>query len=305
MLVRFIDESIKPDHLDLYGQSLLRQTNIKLKYLDEIATNIMKPEIDEENIQTKMEFLDVNLNAVIYSSIIDISEKLGFLFFSWNQITDFENHRDYFEDMPYQRMFSPLIKFHLYNFIYNAKAVLDSISVLLNDLYKLGFSGGDRDLARNTKFRSKVFNKNRTIKRLYEINEDRFNTLLKYRDAVIHRKSIMVFISIPKKIPFDYLLKRTEKMGSGLKHIIHMPTLISGKPKIKFKVKNGVLLTPHAFHYVMPKEPLNYEEITRKKFKKQKYIKIRRFCKNTFSVLRDFSEVVFEATYNSIKGSQR
>lgn len=158
----------------LYGQSYLLNLGIEFKFLDELESLfIVKSE--------KLGFLLRKKYRLQADGITDITEKIGFLFLAIDYIKRLEG-KDQVR----------LIKYHFYNFVYDCKACLDSIAVVLNHQLKLGFKGGERDF-RHWKFREAL----KTSSRFFKDFSKRFgkwcDNIVEYRDRIIHQVGVPVF----------------------------------------------------------------------------------------------------------------
>ena len=109
----------------------------------------------------------------------DIAEKLSFVWLAYDQ---FDKQRK----IP--RGLDLYGKYYFYNFIIYAKAALDSVSVLLNYHYDLGFSKGDIDLNK-AKFVAKLGSLRR-----FSGFEGKYSAeiarISKLRDIIIHRHAV-------------------------------------------------------------------------------------------------------------------
>lgn len=163
----------------LYGQSYLLNLGIKLKYLDELESHFVNR--TKKGILIKRDF------RFQTQCVTDISEKIGFLHLSLDYIKQYEGKGGFnFRS----------IKYHFYNFVYNCKACLDSIAVLLNHQLNLGFKGGNRD------FRKSIFiNKLQAKSGYFKDFKSRFGkwceNIIDYRDRIIHTIGVPVFKAGP------------------------------------------------------------------------------------------------------------
>ena len=162
----------------LYGQSYLHNLGIELKLLDELES-LFIIEKEDAQIQVRHDY------RVQTQCVIDISEKIGFLYLALDYIKQLEVKGDY---MPTHR----LIKYHFYNFVYDCKACLDSIAVLLNHQLDLGFKGGNRDF-RKMKFRRALEKKSAFFKDFSSKFGSWCDAVIEYRDRIMHRIGVSVF----------------------------------------------------------------------------------------------------------------
>jgi len=158
----------------LYGQSYLLNLGIKLECLDELERLFIVK--SENRFQVKREY------RFQTQCIIDISEKIGFLYLAL----------DYIKLLAFNARNERLVKYHSYNFIYSCKACLDSIAVLLNDQLGLGFKGGERDFRigefRRTLEKESVFFKD------FSTKFGRWSdAIIEFRDRIIHRIGVPIF----------------------------------------------------------------------------------------------------------------
>jgi hypothetical protein len=129
----------------------------------------------------EIEIRDPNL----FGNLNDILIKIGFIYFSHDQIKDIMENK--FTDH------SDKILYFLSSLIYSCKAFLDSIAVLLNEFYNLNKSKGDIDLEKDN-FLIELKKVNLNI--LCNFEKEKLIPWIKkvkrWRDAYIHRMSIIV-----------------------------------------------------------------------------------------------------------------
>lgn len=124
----------------------------------------------------------VILSRILTDDLLNMSMKLGF---TW-QARDFifkiasDNNPDVI-----------LANFYLSNFIYDAKAFLDSVAISLNDFYKLGFKDGDIDLVKGT-FVNMLEKKSPILSQYIRKNTKWISDVVDWRMKIIHRFSILV-----------------------------------------------------------------------------------------------------------------
>jgi hypothetical protein len=87
---------------------------------------------------SRIEHVDKALSA----HIINMFVKLGFILLAKDLIQQINGRSPDASIRIY-------VEYHLYNFVYNTKALLDAIAVTLNHVYELGFIKGEIDLKRN------------------------------------------------------------------------------------------------------------------------------------------------------------
>lgn len=172
----------------LYGQSTLRKFGINFEKLENIAPLLLKTTVHPNYVQ--IEPLPNRSDWV--EQIQDICEKLDFLRVSKDTINILENHLDkgvwviHVEET----------KFFFYMSVFNSKSLLDSISMLLRNLFSLNeFSKGEIDLVRNWKFREALSIKSDIIHTFIQKNLSWINNIKEYRDILIHRNRMPIFVS--------------------------------------------------------------------------------------------------------------
>jgi len=92
--------------------------------------------------------------------------------------------------------------YFFYNFVFYSKATLDSIAVLLNDWFKLGFHGGGIDLAKSS-FVLKVQAKLKNFRSFSSQFNDWSQRLVRFRIALIHKKSVDIYGRLIPSEPLD------------------------------------------------------------------------------------------------------
>lgn len=113
----------------LYGQSTLRKFGIEFKKLEEITPLILTKERKEKYDEIK----PISGSEYYVDQIQDICEKFDFLRVCNTTLQHLEKHRE-------EGVFvihNEEAKFFFYMFIYNLKALMDSISILLKIIFKL------------------------------------------------------------------------------------------------------------------------------------------------------------------------
>jgi len=115
----------------------------------------------------------------LVEQIIDSFGKLGFLFLSRDEINKVNGKI---------RGSHLYVYYHLYNFIYDCKAYLDAVAVMLNDFYKIGRTKGDIDFQHGD-FRDAVIRKAPKLKKIIKQNIKWFDEVVKWRTALIHKFS--------------------------------------------------------------------------------------------------------------------
>lgn len=168
-----MDEHRQKAYNVLYGESYLLNLGIEFKFLDKLENLFV--------IKKERSFLFRKDYAVQAQCIIDISEKIGFLHLAL----------DYIRQLEGKQYSTRLTKYHFYNFVYDCKACLDSIAVLLNHQLRLGFRGGKRD------FRFDNFRRKLEKGKFFQDFSSRFghwcDEIIEYRKRIIHQIGVPVF----------------------------------------------------------------------------------------------------------------
>lgn len=113
----------------------------------------------------------------------DIVDKFSFLLLARDQVLVLEETRS-----PDKRFF---VKYFAYTFVFLTKSLLDSLAVFLNEIYGLGFKGGEIDFKKG-KFVSTLKEEDASLGALLEGKEAWILYASKYRDEVIHRHGLYV-----------------------------------------------------------------------------------------------------------------
>ena len=220
----------------LYGQSYLLNLGIELKFLDELESLFIVKK--EKRIQFRRDY------RVQTQCVMDISEKIGFLYLALDYIKQLEGKGGYnFR----------LIKYHFYNFVYDCKACLDSIAVLLNHQLNLGFKGGKRDF-REGKFRRALERKSTFFKDFSSKFGSWCDAVIEYRDRIIHQIGVPVF-----------------QAAAGHPDEAWKPSL------------------PHC----IPKKAISSIDIYIVSGKKLEYVEIVSFCEDSVKKIMDIAEMAF------------
>lgn len=293
----------KPSYFDLYGQSALRYSDIKLAYLDELAKIMFTVSPIEGSLLAAAKPIDDKFKKYC-DLIIDICEKLGFVLLSIDGVRSIESKHEMIDGAEWFYLECVQVKYHVYNCIFNAKAVSDSVSVLLNDLSELGYKKGEIDLIKEKKFRSDFIqkSKNKEFSEFWEVCGPWLKNLGQFRDALIHRQSIPVFFQYAK----DKMVIDLRPAGV---------TIVNGKETVNFELSgsNGTfsganfkfkgldVIAPWKLSYVMPNDIASYDEGARKnKLYYHDFQPILEFCRLAFKQLRSLSEIAFKETFNKI-----
>lgn len=119
-----------------------------------------------------------------YASIVeDVIDKFSFLFLSRDQIRHHESLLDASKKFH--------IKYFTYTFIYLTKSFLDSLAVFVNEIFELGFKGGEIDFRRG-KFIEHIRSKHKTLGELISERRNWIDRVIKYRDNLIHRHGLYI-----------------------------------------------------------------------------------------------------------------
>ena len=236
----------------LYGQSYLHNLGIELKFLDELESLfIIKKALPR--IQVRRDY------RVQTQCVIDISEKIGFLYLALDYIKQLEGRGE--------RYNWRLIKYHFYNFVYDCKACLDSIAVLLNHQLNLGFKGGKRDF-REGKFRGALETKSKFFKDFSSKFGSWCDAVIEYRDRIIHQIGVPVF-KVPEVYPYAVWNERA------------MATL----------------------PYCIPKKAISFIKLMSMRASeraKLEHVEIVTFCEENVKKIMDIAEMALSEIYDSI-----
>ncbi len=111
----------------------------------------------------------------------------------------------------------PETTFFLSNFIYDSKAFLDAVTILLNHFYQVGLTGGDIDF-RKGKFLEELGKHASQIASQIKKQQEWIGEVVKWRDALIHRSSVAAINYSPAdetgKQPKDNIVKMPLKPTS-------------------------------------------------------------------------------------------
>ncbi len=130
------------------------------------------------------ESIIVSVNQKYYTlveQIIDSFGKLGFLFLSRDEIRKVNGKI---------RGSHLYVYYHLYNFIYDCKAYLDAVAVMLNDFYHIEEKKGRIDLQKG--FKDKVVDKDPKYEKIMKQYTKWFDEVTKWRNALIHKFSVPI-----------------------------------------------------------------------------------------------------------------
>ncbi|MHA1972651.1 MAG: hypothetical protein ACTSW1_06655 [Candidatus Hodarchaeales archaeon] len=169
-----------PDRSILFGYSFAPQAGFIPKSF---------PKIQAKLITKREDLPQVHHNQVhdttLVQQFIDSYGKLGFLYYGYEHIKHLSSnpssHHGYY--------------YHLYNLVYDTKAYLDSISVMLNHVYKIGVKGGNIDVKHGV-FRDKIIDKDENYKQIFNEHLKWINEVIDWRDSLIHKFSIVITTGI-------------------------------------------------------------------------------------------------------------
>ena len=275
----------------LYGQSTLIKFKIKFEILEEIAPYILqtKPlKKGQGQIITPISGCEVYVEQ-----IQDICEKLDFLRVCMRTVQLLEKHIDdgvfvfHVEET----------KFFFYTFVYNLKALMDSISMLLREIFKLySFTKGNIDIVRKEQYKKEVFQLSPDINDFFLENENWIKKLLDFRDRLIHRNRIPIFIK-DKDSHSVFWIQYIDSSKEGTHY--HVLTLAEEKmPVLSFKDNKIGLKKP--FTYVYYKKPITLQEILKKAHSSSDFFSILDFCSNSFDLSIKLIKIIFGELYSKL-----
>jgi hypothetical protein len=99
------------------------------------------------------------------------------------------------------------------------KASLDTMAVILNTVFSLGFNRGEIDFAKGI-FARKLEESLYRFKRFSKTYGDWIRTIVEYRDAIIHKKSIDVYKWALVKGPVPFLIPARPFSDSELQELL-------------------------------------------------------------------------------------
>ncbi len=293
-----------PSYIDLYGQSELRSTEVKLANLDQLAKQLIEVSVIPGGpfvaAKPKDEF------RASHDLIIDICEKLGFLWLAANEIERLESKCELIDGTKWYYLECGRVKYHLYNCIFNSKAVSDSVSVLLNEIFELDYVAGKIDFIKERKFRRDLIRESEKLGQLWNQHATWFGKLARFRDSLIHRQSFPVFVPYPEtKVVFDLHNVGVEIVDG--REILYYD-LVGGPtgvlPTRHFKFKGSKFVAEWKPSYVMPNDIVSYTQLSRKsKINFDDFQDAADFCHFAFDRLRELSEIAFEETLEQIMRS--
>lgn len=178
------------------------------------------------------------------------------------------------------------------------------MSVLLNDIFALGYVGGKIDFIKERKFRRDLIRESNKLGLLWKEHANWFAKLAGFRDALIHRQSFPVFVPYPEtKVVFDLHNVGVEIVDG--REILYFD-LVGGPtgvlPTRHFKFRGSKFVAEWKPSYVMPNDIVSYTESSRKsKIDFDDFQDAVDFCHVAFDRLRELSEIAFEETLKQIR----
>ncbi len=116
-------------------------------------------------------------------AVEDIVDKFSFLMLAKDQIVAYEN------TLHHEKRF--LIKYFAYTYVFMTKSLLDSLAVFLNEIYELGFSGGEIDFKKG-KYLEAVRRADPELVKAVDGKRKWLDYVVKYRDSLIHKHGLYI-----------------------------------------------------------------------------------------------------------------
>ena len=116
-------------------------------------------------------------------AVEDIFDKFSFLILAKDQVLAYEKQHS-----PDKRFF---IKYFTYTYVFMTKSLLDSLAVFINEIYELGFSGGEIDFKRG-KFLGALRKVDKDLGIAIDRKRNWINYVVKYRDNLIHKHGLYI-----------------------------------------------------------------------------------------------------------------
>lgn len=182
----------------LCGYSYAWRVGYKPQAFERLEKMLIIEKSDPDSAETHI-FTDIDL----IEQIIDSYGKLGFLFLSRDCIIEVNGK------VPASHV---LVHYYLYNFIYDCKAYLDSVAIMLNDFYSIGKRGGSIDLKLSS-FRDEVIHKAPKLKKIIKKHENWFDTVASWRRDLIHRFSSPIGFElsyVPSREEMEEFIKKNQ-----------------------------------------------------------------------------------------------
>lgn len=186
-------------------------------------------------------------------AVEDIVDKFSFLLLAKDQL------------LGHERVVSPdkrfYVKFLVYNYVFLAKSLLDSLAVFVNDVFQLGFRGGQIDLKWG-KFIDALEQQDSSLAREIRSRKTWIDLVVRYRDNLIHRHGLYIgplptvpetltdpreiarFIMMqPHYMPTDPDLRTDRIAQGGESEFIKVSCLVDEWLEESFALFDGVLRT--------------------------------------------------------------
>jgi hypothetical protein len=170
----YLGNTMSADYSILCGYSYALHAGYKPKAFKELERTLIEVQNGSREITIR--------NSTLMQQIQDSYGKLGFLFFARYEIEQINGK--------HPLCYIP-VSYYLYNFIYDCKAFLDAVAVMLNAFYSIGNTRGDIDF-RHKRFRDKIMQKEPKLEEAIRKHEDWFLKVSNWRDDLIHRFSAIV-----------------------------------------------------------------------------------------------------------------
>lgn len=183
----------------LFSASYLSRKRVRIPDFANLVDFVAWERLEKEGIVV------YSLDYSLLSHLKDVVEKIGFMLLSHDILKEsIKKHRSLMK-LPLERRVKKAKaewktdkfkndKYYLYNFIIYTKASLDSIAVTLNSFFGFGFKKGQIDFGKLA-FVRKLESSLKEFKNFSQIYQRWIDTIIEYRDAVIHQKSIDIFPS--------------------------------------------------------------------------------------------------------------
>jgi hypothetical protein len=158
----------------IYGQSYLLEIHRSMPSADALGALIGTIETANVSIMSRYQKIGMYVQ--------DMLEKFGYMHYSLEEMNECSN-----KVRP-----DTYAKFYFYSFIYMAKATLDTGAVILNEIFRLKFRGGQIDLIKND-FRNAITLLDVNLTKTLQEYDNDLHTIDKWRDATIHNKGVRIF----------------------------------------------------------------------------------------------------------------
>jgi hypothetical protein len=201
------------EYSSLCGYSYAWQAGYKPKAFARLEKLLLSENPDPEFFAKKL----IIKNPVLVEQIRDSYGKLGFLFLA----------RDYIRKVNGKHPLAHIyVSYHLYNFIYDCKAFLDALAVMLNDFYSTGETEGPQIDLNRKPFREKVIKKEPKLEKIIRKYENWFSIVADWRKSLIHRFSTIVL----PYISTDHRLRETTKEEVDQGSLLPCMMLVEPRP---------------------------------------------------------------------------